>query len=759
MANKDLKTIDGIKEQKSIFDQNLETSETLQGWLKNYANFIEKVRVATVEELATEQFQQELWEDKSISGPGMCSVNMTGAIQSEELRAWIAGLRDTGLPDPGEQRVDALTNIHKELIDRARQHTDRNAWLKILRLLAAIFPKDITCLVDHSKLRDVTKAMFGKAPTNRDKAVSMNAQITKRLNEVLGEPENTSEGLATRSSFVWQLFLVATEGEEEEVGELEGEIPGESKLKFLAHDRKLKGITALTGHINTCLRILDFVQDGATIAETLDFFRQDSNIKEGTAKTQLNTVRKTLGLLRLTDGNVLQPSKLGQKLLDTEDPTILIPRVLTRIVGFDLLLYVLKENGTQSRSALMEALQEHYPSWTTASAPSALLAWAQKLQLVEVDDQKNYKLTEEGAEWAEQITAKPKAYSVEVDESSDVVPEEFAAPTLEEILKFFDESPYVFPPDIVAQLHVALHMHPSKHFVLLSGLSGTGKTKLAELYANAYHKTAETKDNNFYHCVVVQPDWTDSTGLLGYVNPLQEIVTYASTQFLKFLISAVAHPKIPHFVCMDEMNLARVEYYFAPFLSAMESEQQIVVHQNDEPVDTIEPSLPWPRNLYIIGTVNMDETTHAFSDKVLDRAFTIEFWEVDLEDFKLRFGKNNPDFSGDILDFAMQHLGEIKTILEPVRQHFGYRTTEEILAFLGTNLSVGANVMNRNVAFDQAILMKTLPKIRGQDSAEFRECLSKLHQYLTGHEFNCSAKKVGQMKEELELTGTTRFWS
>lgn len=737
-------------------------------WLPGYVDVLSKVRNATVEELASEEFQELLWEGHQITGSGMCSVPMKDAIKSDELRAWIASLRDRELPDSGDERVAELTKIHDELAERAGKFTKRNAWLKILRLLAAIYPKDFTCIADYGKIRRLSKAMFDKTPAGRSSLVKINANVYQHLSDALGPPEDTPHGLATRSIFAWELYRILAEEGQEEDGEIEGDRPGESKLKILSNDRKKKGITSLSGFVGTCLKILDFVENGATADETRDFYKQENpDVGDRTVTAQLNTIRNTLGLLRLQNG-VLQPSQLGQKLLDTEDPKVLIPRVVTQILGFDLILYLLREESPRSRSEMLSELRALYPKWTTDTTAYAILSWAHQLEMIAVDENKNYSLTEAGQDWAEQIVERPKPFDVSEDVADPTDPdldpvvvtkEDFTPATLEEILTCFDDSPYVFPREIIAQLHVALHMHESKHFVLLSGLSGTGKTKLAELYANAYHKKFGEKQNAFYHCVVVQPDWTDPTGLLGYVNPLQETVTYASTPFLRFLISAVANPKIPHFVCLDEMNLARVEYYFAPFLSAMESERPIVIHQSDEPVDTIEPKLPWPKNLYIIGTVNMDETTHAFSDKVLDRAFTIEFWDVDLAEFKQRYLKANEDYPADILDYAVDALTELQEILQPVRQHAGYRTAEEVLAFLGTNHKGGANVMKKEAAMDQAIMMKTLPKIRGQDSADFRNCLGKLHDFLQKQSLSASARKVKQMKEELETTGTTRFWN
>jgi 5-methylcytosine-specific restriction protein B len=760
----DVTTKDGIKQVYEKEFLPLLQKDEWKDWLDTYVEIIEVVQSSSVDELASPEVQKQLWESTHICHAGMSSIPMKKAIASKELGQWIAELRDRELPASGERRIEELKLIHDELVERTKPFRKRTPWLKFMRLLAAIYPKDICCVVDYGKLRLVSKAMFGKAPAGRSSMVTNNAMVLQRIDEAIGVPKDDATSLAKRSMFAWEIYRVLAEENEEEDGEVEGERPGESMLKFLPVGRRYKGITAMTGYVDTALKVLDFVQNGVTVSETLEYFQQEQpQLKESSAKIHLNSIRHRLGLLKL-EGNTLRPSALGQRLLDTEDPTILIPRVLTRVIGFDVLLYDLNEKSPRDKTEVYAALKEHYPNWTTDFAPSALLAWSHKLRMVEVDVQQ-ISITEAGQEWAEQIPARPEPIAPDEDDEDDPVivvdnklAKAFSSPSLEEILDRFDKLPFVFPREIIARLHVALHMHPSKHFVLLSGLSGTGKTKLAELYANAYHRVDDTKQNRYFRLIPVQPDWTDPAGLLGYVNPLQETVTYAATDFLMFLKSAVATPKIPHFVCLDEMNLARVEYYFAPLLSAMETAQNIVIHQNDEPVDTIEPSLPWPSNLYIIGTVNMDETTHGFSDKVLDRAFTLEFWDVDLDAFSKRFAMSHSEYSADLLKFVIEKLKGLQAILEPAHLHFGYRTAEEVLTFLGTNDSHGAGVMDKEAALDQALLMKSLPKIRGQDSPEFRTCLDKLHSFLKSNSCPDSAQKVEAMKAELELTGTTRFW-
>ena len=130
--------------------------------------------------------------------------------------------------------------------------------------------------------------------------------------------------------------------------------------------------------------------------------------------------------------------------------------------------------------------------------------------------------------------------------------------------------------------------------------------------------------------------------------------------------------------------------------------------------------------------------------------------------------KNAPARSGEFHEadqrgdtVVREQLGKLNgltEILEPAHLHFGYRTAEEILGFLGTNHAQGANVMDQATALDHALLMKILPKMRGQDSPEFRDCLDHLHGFLKSNDLHTSAKKVAAMKDELELTGTTRFW-
>ena len=230
----------------------------------------------------------------------------------------------------------------------------------------------------------------------------------------------------------------------------------------------------------------------------------------------------------------------------------------------------------------------------------------------------------------------------------------------------------------LALIHAAFHRSGNR-FVLLSGLSGTGKTQLMIRYMKAYLNLLDLDDEDHFKLVAVTPAFRDPTPLLGYYNSLHADKPYVPGELTELLIAADANPDKPYFLIMDEMNLARVEYYFAPLLSAMESGNGIAFHHQPQPVDAVPSKLSgWPKNIFLCGTVNMDETTHAFSDKVLDRAFTFEFWDVDLPGYFAR----NP--AAPAVQTALQDFYDE---LRLVNLHFGYRTLRAVCDFVGRRTS------------------------------------------------------------------------
>jgi 5-methylcytosine-specific restriction enzyme B len=319
------------------------------------------------------------------------------------------------------------------------------------------------------------------------------------------------------------------------------------------------------------------------------------------------------------------------------------------------------------------------------------------------------------------------------------------------ILSNIRESNMSYPDSIIRDFHLNLTSLEDKHFVILNGISGTGKTKLCLLYANAvYGKSADTI-NPYLKVIPVRPDWTDSTSLFGYYSALEK--RYVRTPFLNALLQAIEEGK-PMFVVLDEMNLARVEYYLSDYLSAVESRQPIRLH-SEEHITDVPKELHIPHNLYVIGTINVDETTHGLSDKVLDRAFVMTLSDVDMDQFW--DGVNSKYSSALQAEWAL-----IKKLHEKLRQydlHFGYRTMNEMLRKLYANLQLAEDIrMSPKEAVDRIVSEKVLPKLRGDE--RIASLIEKLIEWtnITFGVQSESLKHLVRMKGELDRYGATQFW-
>ena len=361
----------------------------------------------------------------------------------------------------------------------------------------------------------------------------------------------------------------------------------------------------------------------------------------------------------------------------------------------------------------------------------------------------------------------------------------------------------------------------SKPFLLLAGISGTGKSRIVRELARACwdvespEYTAHKPKN--YEMVQVKPNWHDSSELIGYVSRING-EQYVVGPFLRFMVKAILDPNTPYFLCLDEMNLAPVEQYFAEFLSVIESRKQENGKVVTDPIVDYEPTeayknlidqlfdddeiraeylkekggkrLSIPQNLIVVGTVNMDETTFSFSRKVLDRAMTIEMNEVNLAGGLTQkhetIGKLNfDDLVGmnvegvdvyadhlEVCDKAIAYLQKINDVLEGTPFKVAYRTRNEFLLYVVNNLPYrkdedGNELSEEEVvarALDEITSMKVLSRIEGDDQKVKEELLARLEQVVTDmlpetlHEKSVSLAKLKEMKERCK-TGFTSFWS
>ena len=341
------------------------------------------------------------------------------------------------------------------------------------------------------------------------------------------------------------------------------------------------------------------------------------------------------------------------------------------------------------------------------------------------------------------------------------------------IRKYIEAKGFNYDGSLIENFYLGLK---SKPFVILAGTSGTGKTRLVRLFAEAIK--AE------YKLVSVRPDWSDSSDLFGHVDLNQKFVPGAIIDFVK---QAELNPNKPYFLCLDEMNLARVEYYMSDILSAIETrryESGMIItdpvvssanYGNDPHAPGKYGKVILPGNLYIVGTVNMDETTFPFSKKVLDRANTIEFSYVDLLSMP-SFSTATADKITVTNEFLVskyitlndcdavdrEYIGSVCTtlsringILEIANAHIGYRVRDEIVFYMLNNRE--ADLLDDKVAFDNQIMQKILPRVQGS-SESIKTMLGELLKICESEKYEASAMKINFMIKRYEEDGFTSYW-
>lgn len=364
----------------------------------------------------------------------------------------------------------------------------------------------------------------------------------------------------------------------------------------------------------------------------------------------------------------------------------------------------------------------------------------------------------------------------------------------------------------------------SKPFLLLAGISGTGKSRIVRELARACWDEGtpeyEAQKPMNFEMIQVKPNWHDSTELMGYVSRVSGKPVYIIGDFLRFITKAWENLEVPHFLCLDEMNLAPVEQYFAEFLSVIESRKSNgngtvitdpILKKSTEDWyrvltaeltgenealrnQFLEEGITIPQNLIVVGTVNMDETTFSFSRKVLDRAMTIEMNEVDLyaglQNKYERIGKLTGDMligtavegvdvyadNEEVCNKVLTYLQAVNDVLDSTPFKIAYRTRNEFLLYVVNNLPYttdeNGNEFSEDeiiaIALDEITSMKILSRIEGDDtkvkSSLLKGLIDTIEEQLlalTGEDKKIESVSVAKLKEMQERlsSGYTSFWS
>ncbi len=313
---------------------------------------------------------------------------------------------------------------------------------------------------------------------------------------------------------------------------------------------------------------------------------------------------------------------------------------------------------------------------------------------------------------------------------------------IKEFLEYCESQGFYYTDDLIRRFVMSLETKP---FLLLTGISGSGKTKIAELWI----KYLKEKDLAEGLQIAVGSNWTDNKKLLGFQNVLlDEEDRYQSTALVELLRRANCPENRgrEYIVILDEMNLSRVEMYFADFLSALEALDHKITLPNGE-------ELFWEDNIKIIGTVNVDESTYMFSPKVLDRANVIEMNGMNPREYIGAVKDKEGKVYGELERFGwyQDYLQLLEHIYEALNGEFAYRVIDEISRYLYLNiLTFGDGEDLFKKCMDEQIDQKILPKLHGS-KVQLKPKLDKLQGLFAGQEsYVLVNAKLEQMQEDIK---------
>jgi hypothetical protein len=743
-------------------------------WEEEYLETVQKFQNLSPTQLREVDNQEALWKTKAVSsiGPGE-GVDVSGAYQDAEIVDLIVSLQNKEWEKDKQSRAKELQRLYNTIIEKVHPKYARvRPQAKLGRLFASLVPQHTFTGLNWQSQQNVSHLVLGKRKVDPYEGAVL---VRERLREVLGAEESLAEHIK-RSTFCWWLHSHYDEiiaGDPIIVHE--DTVPNPTaveegrKLVLWPFIKQGKGITAVSGYIDAYRSVISAAENGATPEDIVDTMISDLGFTQSpsSCRSIFNSVRR-IGLLEHR-GGAWYPSEAGIRLTEEDPPDVLVEKFLVETFGMAHLLRILQENSNITRKEIYKRLREIYPRWTTDMAPSALIAWAGSLGLIDVPPGGTPVLSEYGSIWCDRLPDElefPDVAVMVLDSPGDVKGAETEIhvtswPRLSTILSTIADDTelgrFVFDDSQIESLHIAWHCNPIKRFVLLSGLSGTGKTAILFHYARIYCELLGLDVHRQRAIISVSPDWRDPCGLLGYFNALHADPTFQLEPALRLVLDAVKNPSLPYFLILDEMNLARVERYFAPFLSAMETGEQLHLHAHSDEVNGVPPAVRWPKNLFIGGTVNMDETTYPFSDKVLDRAFTFEFWDVDLKQYlERRAAQQQGKRHGDVEELLLK----IHSHLQHIRRQFAYRTTAEILDFFDKAEDEGR--LNSETVWkiaDQVIFAKVLPRIRGEESEKLKQVLKQVTDLCEEKKLVKCTHKLESMQDQLNSVGVTRFWA
>lgn len=603
-------------------------------WRRNYSNQVHKVLDADRAAWHAPEFQRMLWDASDVSGigPGQ-AVTVVGAYSDMQLADLLFEARSS-LDGLGvEERGKRLQNLFDEVLAWVYpRYAKRRPKARLVRLLAAMFPYDMTCLMDAGRVFGVQRALGAlRLPGSY---VAQHAGLRERVREAVGTAETIEEAV-DQAIFCWFLWQTKVERADDGAVALQSpqreanDLPAFSLLPANAQRRAL---AAVKDNVSLLVAMVREAEQGIAREDLIDvILAEASQLNASSAPNMISQAMGGLGLIRL-EGGSYRPTERGQELLIASDPAqVLQAPLVGRVFGMGhLLLMVGREPGTLRQSEAAKRLQDLVPTWKTTLPGSHIISWARLVGLVQLDGSAGggrLVLTDDGEDYAAALPVDFERLwqlAPEQDVKVEGVPDEDAAPAQErrvtpappyDAQSIVDEGCFL-PKD---RIEAAVELLRRKKNLILQGPPGTGKTWLAKRLGYAL---IGAKDTERLVALQFQPSLSYEDFVRGWRPDGRGGLRLADGAFLEAVQAATVEPGRPFVLVIEEVNRGNPAQILGELLTLVEATKR-------GPEEALRLAYPRsidervyvPENLYIVGTMNLADRSLALVDLALRRRF------------------------------------------------------------------------------------------------------------------------------------------
>lgn len=603
-------------------------------WRRSYSDQVRRVLGADRAAWHAPEFQKMLWDASDVSGigPGQ-AVTVVGAYPDTELADLLFDARSSldglGVEDRGK-RLQAL--FDEVLAWVYPRYTQRRPKARLVRLLASMFPYDMTCLMDASRVFGVQRVLGALRLPGA--YVAQHASLRERVREAIGTPATIEEAV-DQSIFCWFLWQAKVERADDGAVALP---PTERKsvalppLSILPANAQRRALTAVKDNVGLLVTMVREAEQGIAREDLIDvILNEASQLNASSAPNMISQAMGGLGLIRLEDGSY-RPTERGQELLIASDPVqVLRAPLVGRVFGMGhLLLMVGREPGVMRHSEAAKRLQALVPTWTSTLPGSHIVSWARLVGLVQLDGSTGggrLILTDDGEDYAAALPVDFERLwrlTPELDVEVDGIPGEDAVPV--PIPPTTPASPYDAQSILdegcfleKERVEAAVELLRRKKNLILQGPPGTGKTWLAKRLGYAL---IGAKDTERLVALQFQPSLSYEDFVRGWRPDGRGGLRLADGAFLEAVQAAAAEPQRPFVLVIEEVNRGNPAQILGELLTLVEATKR-------GPEEALRLAYPRsldervyvPENLYIVGTMNLADRSLALVDLALRRRF------------------------------------------------------------------------------------------------------------------------------------------